>query len=138
MSKVSVSRRFVKAYLEALYPNPADGGKTNKVEAKRGRIATLLSTQPGARRSELWNSDTDEPTQWGLYNAVTQYWQHESTSRVKGLSKDDPNADQIRAEHRFAQNALGGNQERQRGFALETLLDSDNLLEQASAALATN
>jgi len=123
MSKAAVTERFVKAYLEALYPDPKgkDGkkAKTGHASAKRERITDLLfSRQAGVDGAGMRLKG--QPTEYALFNAVSQYWQYESTGRVtEGREKD---------QERFFSNAMGGTQEDRRSSALQTLLRKDELM----------
>jgi phage/plasmid-like protein (TIGR03299 family) len=112
MSEKAITERFVQGFLLALYPNPeGDNRKTGHAVKKRERITDLLRTQPGADSRALRSAD-GQPTAYGLYNAITQYWQHESTSRVRNGND--------KTEERFRSNMFGS-QADSRGLALRNL-----------------
>jgi len=127
MSAKAVSDRFVVAYLRALYPDPVNAKSTTRAENKRADIFGLLRTQPGHNDPALRTPD-GLPTQYALYNAVTHYWQHESTSRMERM-EGESELDRVRrrAGERMRQNMLGGSQELQRTAALELLCRADEL-----------
>lgn len=129
MSKRSISDRFVDAYLSSIYPNPKGEDRvTTHAEKKRNRIKELLYSEqadyngPGMRLN-------GEPTEYALYNAVTQYLQYDSIRRTR--AGKDAN------EEAFRHN-MWGTQAANRSVALGTLLRRDELESLVGAAVAVN
>jgi len=120
MARRAIDDRFTEAYLKALYPDPkGEGRKAGKAETKRDQIKKLLNgdqanaTGPGMRLN-------GKPTEYALWNAVAEYWQYRSISRVSDGRDEN--------EEHLYQNAMGGTQFGQRSRALELLTRSGDLV----------
>lgn len=91
MAEKKVDRRFVEAYLKAIFPDPKEGVKPTKTENRRQAVRELFfGGQAGARM------DAVRGTAWGLYNATTQWIDHGRTTRThNGRSADEARLDAI-------------------------------------------
>ena len=130
MAKVAITERFVDAFLKAIYPDPkGEDRRTAHAEKKRDRIKELFYND---------QADFDGPgmvvdgsrTAYGLYNAATQYWQHEATTRTRS-GKDY-------SEEKKFNNMMVGTQEQRRGEFLEGLLNKDNLMAAVKVGKVSN
>ena len=71
MARETVDQRFVKAFVEALYPNPKGAKITKHAEKKRAAIVQLAyGEQAGGKRESVFRDGN--PTKFGLFNAVGQ------------------------------------------------------------------
>jgi phage/plasmid-like protein (TIGR03299 family) len=71
LANYRLSAREVVAYIEAVFPQ--DGDKlSDVVKARRSTVAQLLESGVGAELA----SPGGVPTAWGVYNAVTEYFDH--------------------------------------------------------------
>lgn len=129
MSQKALENRFVDAFLKSLYPNPKSGKRTAIAEGKRSRIARLAYGEQAGGDSEAMIRD-GQPTAYGLYNAVAQYWQYESNAR--------PRKDRNPLEERMRSNMLAGTQERERSKALAMLARADELEDTLDQLVTSN
>lgn len=117
MTQRSVSKRFVDAYLKALYPNPVEGKGTFAIRKRETIMGLIYGKQAGGERAAM--TVDGDASEWAVYNGVSEYWQHQSRSQVReGFDRN---------EERFRQNMMGGTQETKRSEALETLLNRESL-----------
>lgn len=103
MASTRVDDRFVDAYLKAIIPDT--GKKRNtRSEKTRAQIASLFyGGQDGAEMEAV------KGTAWGLYNATTQYIDHDRGTRAQGRDANEARFDAVMwgTGARLRQDAFG-------------------------------
>lgn len=117
LAETPVDELFVRAYLEALFPTPAQhAAQTERIRSTVRRLYD--GAQPGG------DSPACQQTAYGLLNAVVDYADHERAVRVtRGRTEMEARADSV----------LFGSAASLKQQAFELLLKRDALLRQAHA-----